>query len=400
MTKDKPKIAMFISDTHVGGSATLASVLVKNINREKYKVIVVACGPGPVGEEIGRDGDEYHNLKTGSFLPLRKFKNGKYHENIFAWPALIVWLIRSTWRMFFWLRRNKIDLIHSHLIYCNLIGSFAAKLAGIPSICHIHGPPHFSWKRGGTLVGGGYLDAWLAARFVAVSHFTSSTFHRCWKKKTAVVWNAIDAKSIVSSQDRSKLREIAKVCDEEMLVGVTGFFSPRKGLDRFVEMACKLGSKRNDVKFIIVGAPLGEMGKSVMSDLMKLSETGGISEKLYFSGKLENASFYMSGMDAFFMCSRPSTETFGLVVIEAMAAGVPVVAFANDAMPEIIEDGKTGFLVPEGDTTAAAERISQILDDPKLAAKFKKAGQERIFKNFDIPILIDNIEKLYANVLQ
>ena len=400
MIRDKPKIAMFVNDTNPGGSAELASLLVKNIDREKYKVVVVVCCPGPVGEQIGRNADEYHNLKTCSFPYLRKFKNGKYHEDIFAWPALIAWLVRSTWRLFFWLRRNRIDLIHSHLVYWNLIGSVAARIAGIPSICHIHGPPHFSWKRGGTLVGGGYLDAWLAARFVAVSHFTASTFHRCWKKKTVVIWNAVDTKSIAANQERGKLREMSKVSDAEMLVGVAGVIVPRKGMERFVEMACKLARERDDVKFVIVGDPWGKMGKSIMSDLMKSAETGGISEKLYFTGRLENASFYMSDMDAFFMCSRPGTETFGLVVIEAMAAGVPVVAFANDAMPEIIEEGKTGFLVPEGDTTAAAERISQILDDPKLAAKFKKAGQERVFKNFDIPILIDNIEKLYADVLQ
>ena len=72
-------------------------------------------------------------------------------------------------------------------------------------------------------------------------------------------------------------------------------------------------------------------------------------------------------MDTFFMCSLKGTEPFGLVVTEAMAAGVPVVAFANDAMPEIIEDGKTGFLVPEGDTDSAAERVLRILEDDNAA---------------------------------
>lgn len=189
------------------------------------------------------------------------------------------------------------------------------------------------------------------------------------------------------------------VLDSEKLVGVTGLISHRKGMDRFIEMAAKLAESRDDVKFVIVGGAHGEASTKCYDDLVRLAEKLGIAGKLHFTGDIDDAPYYMGDMDAFFMCSRPGTETFGLVVIEAMAAGVPVAAFANDAMPEIIEDGKTGFLVPEGDT-AAAERISQILDDPKLAAKFKKAGQERVFKNFDIPILVDNIEKLYADVLQ
>ena len=87
-------------------------------------------------------------------------------------------------------------------------------------------------------------------------------------------------------------------------------------------------------------------------------------------------------------------------VIEAMAASVPVVAFNNDAMGEIIIDGKTGFLVPEGDIDLAAEHISRILDDKSLADNIKKAALNHVRNNFDIPILVDNIQKLYCETLQ
>ncbi len=400
MSKDRAKIAMLISDTNAGGSAALISLLVKNIDRRKYRVVVVACGPGPVAEQIGKDGDEYHNLKTGSFPHLRKFKDGKLFENIFAWPAMVFWLIKSTCKLFFWLRKNKIDLIHSHTLHFHLMAGFAGKMAGIPSLWHIHGPPNLSWRRGGPLLAGGYLDTWLATRFIAVSNFTANSFHHSWKKKSVTVWNAIDANTIASCQYNGKLRKLIHASEGEKLVGVVAIVEPRKGLNRFIEMAAKVAQKRRDVKFVIIGGIISEMSEKIMSDLTAMGKNLVIEDKLCFIRNLKNASYYMGDMDVFFMCSIPKTETFGLVVTEAMAAGVAVVAFSNDAMPEIIEEGRTGFMVPDGDTTLAAERILKLLDNPQLADKLKEAAKNRVYSNFDVPILVKKIEDIYAEILQ
>jgi len=389
-----------ISDTNLGGSAVSTSLLVKRINRERFHIIVVACGSGPGAALIGKLADEYHNLNVGSFPQVRKMQNGKYREDSHSWICLFVWILKCIWRFTFWLFKNKVDLIHTNTIHYNVIAGISGRLAGVPSIWHIRGPQLRPWRHGGPLLVEGYVAALLATKFIANSRFTTNTFHRSWKNKTVVIWNAIDAKSIAANQHTGRLRKMANVSDAEMLVGVAGVIAPRKGMERFVEMACKLSRDRDNVKFAIVGGPLSGQEKSIVSDLMKLAEIGGISDKLYFTGQLDNASFYMGDMDAFFMCSRPFTESFGLVVVEAMAANVPVVAFSNDAMPEIIEDGETGFLVPEGDTTLAKERILQILDDAELSSRFKRAAKKRVFDNFDTAILINNIEKLYMEILQ
>jgi glycosyltransferase involved in cell wall biosynthesis len=400
MTKDKPKIAMLVSDTNPGGTATSTDLLVRNIDRRKYKVIVVVCGPGPVGEQIGRNADEFHNLGIGSWPQVQKLKKGRLRVDPLAWVALIIWILRCSWRVFLWLRKEQIDLIHTNTAHFNLIAGIAGRLARVPSIWHIRVPQVMPLRRGGPFLVEGYLAALLATKFIANSYYTASTFHHTWKRKTVIAWNAIDVTAISSNQRKGQLRKMVNVLENEKLVGVAGLISPRKGMDRFIEMAAKMAKIRDNVKFVIVGGAHGEIDIQCRDELVKLAEELGISGKLYFTGDVDKASYYVGDMDAFFMCSRPGTETFGLVVIEAMAAEVPVVAFANDAMPEIIENGETGFLVPEGDTTAAAKRISQILDDSKLAGKFKKAGKERVLKNFDIPILMSNIEKLYAEVLR
>ncbi len=400
MAKEKPKICFLVSDTNPGGVATMQKIFVKNINRDKFKVVVVAFGPGEPAAKLEKYADEYHRLPVGSCPILRKLKNGKLREDYVAWLRWPLWVMKSIWHFVKWLRKEKVHIIHTHILQYSLIAGISGRIAGIPSVWHIHVEKIMAWRRGGPFLVEGYLASLLATRFVAVSDFTASTFHHSWKRKTVVIHNAIDAKSIIGNQHPSELRELANVSANEKLVGVLGLISHRKGFDRFIEMASKAAGKREDVKFVIIGGTPGVSGPKCLAELVELSEKSGMTDKLCFAGNIDNAQYYLGDMDVFFMSSRSGTETFGLVVTEAMAAGVPVVAFANDAMPEIIEEGKTGFMVPEGDTTLAAERILQILDDPQLADEFKRAARDKVLECFDIPVLINKIECLYEEILK
>jgi glycosyltransferase involved in cell wall biosynthesis len=400
----KSKIAFLINDVDTGGTAVSTTMLVKNLDRSKFHVVVVSCGSGPAAASIASHADEYHNLGTGSYPSLRKMKNGKLQEDFLARFRLVKWLVTSIWKLRKLFGKEKIDLIHTNSSQFGLIAGIAGRLAKVPSVWHIRTPQDMAWRRGGPFLVEGYLASWLVTKFIANSYFTEATFHRSWKKKSIVIWNAIDMKSIIKNQHPGELRKIANISSKDRLVGVLGVIEQRKGMDRFINMAAKLSKLQNDVKYVIVGGfvggELGKMSQAVKDDLVKLSKELGISEKLCFTGKIDNAPYYLGDMDAFFMCSQPDTETFGLVVIEAMAANVPVVAFKNDAMSEIFIDGKTGFLVPDGDVDLAAKYISRILAEDSLAQELKREALNRVENTFDIPILISNIQKLYHNILQ
>jgi len=399
-TKSKPKIAFLVSDTDIGGIKTSVSLLLKNIDRSKFHVVVIACGSGPIVPSIANYADEYYNLETGNYPQLRRIKNGKLQEDFIARFRLIKWLTTSIWKLSRLLRKEKIELIHTNSLQFSLIAGVAGRLAKVPSVWHIRAPKNMAWRRGGPFFVEGYLASWLATIFIANSYFTASGFHKSWKKKTVVIWNAIDVEDIITNQRHGRLREIANVPENKKLVGLIGLIEHRKGIDRFVEMAAKLSKKRKNVRFVVIGGDVVQqkISQEVKADLIKLAEKLGVSERLCFTGNIDNASYYLGDMDTFFMCSRPGTETFGLVVIEAMAAGVPVVAFDNDAMSEIIIDNETGYLVPEGDIDLATERISSILDNNILANDMKEAGSDRVRTDFDIPVLINNIQKLYWRV--
>ena len=390
MNTEKPRIAILVSDTNPGGVETLVRLLIQEIDRSQYTVVVVAFGPGPVGDELGRAADEYHNLGTGSKPVLTKFRDGRYRMDFWALPKLLLWLVRSVWQMAFWLRQNHIALIHSHISAFSLIGGLAGRITGVPLLWHVHCPLKHS----------NILGSWLATRFIANSHFITRQIHSSWRKKTTVVLNCTDVDAIASNQRTGELRRIVGMPDFSKLVGVVALATPRKGLPRFVEMAAKLAPQKPDVHFVIVAGLLDEMSERILSELKEQSSAAGIGEQTHIVRDLKNARFYMGDMDAFFMCSLKGTEPFGLVVTEAMAAGVPVVAFDNDAMPEIIEDQKTGFLVPEGDMDAAAAKIREILDDRKLSARLTEAACERVRSQFDIPVFIQRIQDVYEKTLK
>ena len=288
MTEDKPRIAFLVSDTDRGGQKTSTGLLVKNIDRSKFRVVVVAFGPGPMAAEIGKYADEYCNLETGSYSPLRKIKNGKLQEDLIARFYLIGWFITSIWKLSRWLRSAKIDLIHTNSFQFGLMAGIAGRISGVPSIWHIRAPKTMAWRRGGPFLVEGYLASWLATKFIANSYFTASGFHKSWKKKTVVIWNAIDVQDIVSHQHPGRLREITNISNNEKLVGILGQIEHRKGIDRFIKMAAKVAHACDDVRFVIVGGEVAhkQVSQVVKADLVRLAEESGVADRLYFTGNI------------------------------------------------------------------------------------------------------------------
>lgn len=392
-------IAYFLSDINSGGVNTVQAVIVKGIDRRRFKAVVVVCGSGVIGAELAGYADEFYNLNVGSFPKVRKLVKGKVVSDNLAWLKLIIWICRSFLAFKKWLKIHKPDIIHSHIIHYNFISGLCGKLSGIPSVWHIHNSQRQTFRRGGPFLVEGYLASKLASCFIAVSRYTAETFHSSWSSKTKVVYNRIDTNNILSNQQKGRLRKLAKANDNDKLVGVVGIVQYRKGFDRFVEAAGITAKKMNNVKFVIVGPANSTEGERILEQLKERVKQLGIQDRFTFAGGVENACYCVGDMDVFFMCSRPDAEALPMVVIEAMAAGVPIVGFDSFSMDEIVQDGKTGFLIPDGNLDKAAERITELLSDQNLADKFKNESIKRAKSKFDVSGFIENIEKLYLQIL-
>src|SRR3989449_9792548 len=122
----------------------------------------------------------------------------------------------------------------------------------------------------------------------------------------------------------------------------------------------------------------------------------GLRKDVRFLGKVESVGDVLRGADLFLLPS--ATESFGLAALEAMACAVPVIASAAGGLPEVVEDGKTGFLVPPGDVAAMAERALRVLENPVEHERLKHAAAARA-REFSADRVVPRYEQLYEEVL-
>ena len=123
----------------------------------------------------------------------------------------------------------------------------------------------------------------------------------------------------------------------------------------------------------------------------------GLSEKVQFLGYQNNILEILRSMDIFILPSL--WEGMPNAILEAMAAGLPVVATNVGGTPEVVVDGETGFLVPPRDPEALANAIKLLIDDPELRKKFGQAGRERVERHFTIQETVRKTEELYLRLL-
>ena len=176
------------------------------------------------------------------------------------------------------------------------------------------------------------------------------------------------------------------------------FFAGRhvydKGVDVLVEAARILLSKRQDVKFIIAGD--GPM----RLHLMWLASTYGLGDKIYFTGRLSDEELYRAYKLADMVVIPSRYEPFGIVALEAMASGRPVVASRVGGLSEVVVDGETGILVQPGDPYSLAQAIEVLLDNPQLAREMGARGRRRVEELYRWGKVVRFLERIYQRVLE
>jgi glycosyltransferase involved in cell wall biosynthesis len=142
---------------------------------------------------------------------------------------------------------------------------------------------------------------------------------------------------------------------------------------------------------------IGHEELSTVAELRQAAAERGVDGLVTFEGFRADVAQVMADLDVFVLPSR--WEGFGLVLVEAMAAGRPVVASAVGPIPEIVVDGVTGLLVPRDDPAALAEAVIRLLRDPELATAFGRAGRARVERDLRVETMVERTETLYDELL-
>jgi glycosyltransferase involved in cell wall biosynthesis len=178
-----------------------------------------------------------------------------------------------------------------------------------------------------------------------------------------------------------------------LTIGVIGRISPWKGQDIFLKAAARLRRDFNEVVFRVIGDPLfGE--EAYQRQLLALCTELDLGDRVQFTGFVSNIPEQLADLDIV-VHSSVIGEPFGQVIIEAMAAGKPLIATDGGGVPEIVVDGATGLLVPMGDVEAMAAAMDRLVSNPKIRERMGRSGRDRARRVFHIDQTVKKLHRVY-----
>ena len=295
------------------------------------------------------------------------------------------------------LRSWNIDCLHSHGYKANVIGALAARRADIKAIIrteHSRMEPFQGFDR---LKMETYeaINTWvgnrLTDRIITVSEdFRGHLAPRYPKKTLVTVHNGIRALQASDPQILQAKRASLGVDQSAPLIGIVGRLMPVKRYTDFLQAAAYISRKRPDARFLVVGG--GPLLGSLKQEAERLALTGIVHFLDFRPDVLE----WMATLDLLVFSSLSEGVPYSL--LEAMSLGVPVVATAVGGLPEIIEDGVTGLLVPPKDPEALALACLELLDNPGRRQQMATASRKRCAAYFSDLRMAEAIRRIYYEV--
>jgi glycosyltransferase involved in cell wall biosynthesis len=291
------------------------------------------------------------------------------------------------------LRRLRADVLCCSGYKPDLIGWRAARHAGIPVVSISHGwtamtlrVRFYEWLDRMAL-------RWMDA-VVCVSAAQADKVRRAGVRehRLAVITNAIGAEAF-ASPDPAYREMLYKMFPTKPahVVGAAGRFSPEKNFALFIEAALQVVALRPDVGFVLFGD--GPLRAKLTAQVARL----GLADRLILPGFRADVSKYLPHLDLAVLSS--TTEGLPVVMLEVLAAGVPMVATSVGGVGEVLEDGKSGYVVPSGDVTALAGRIIELLADDTGRRAMGRYAQAHVRRHFSFERQATQYQELFARLL-
>ena len=268
----------------------------------------------------------------------------------------------------------------------------AARLAGLPCVCHIRA---FETLSGfDRLLTTGWVDA-----FIFISQALERDYLKQVKRvrRSSVVYNGLDLSDFSPAPDRAEVRERLGLSATAKVVGVVGRLEPWKGQHHFIRAIGRVRRHFPDIRALIIGQ-VEPHAQAYYDDLRRLIEELGLSEHVVFTGFRSDLPRILRALDML-VHSSADPEPFGRVIIEGMAAGLPVIGMDAGAVPEIIEDGVSGVLVPPRDTEALAEAIRSLLSNPAGSRSIGQEARRRVEERFTVEQYVTGVERVYERLM-
>lgn len=377
MKRKKSSLSVFeiIADSTLTGAPRHLLTLLAGINRHKF-VVSVVCPPGPLVDELKK-------LAVPTFqVPM----SGRADMNA----------VNAVARL---LKKYDPDIVHTHGQRAGLIGRMAARDLPIKKLHTEHtytqefrlGNPLLHW---GHLRAMRTLDRW-TDQVIAVSNAVKKFMvdSRLTKPhKVTMIYNGITTKTQnIAEADVNAFREKFNLSKSDIVIGTVGSFNPAKDTATLIHAFSRVAAKWPKAKLVLIGSgPLKH-------DLEKLVRKLQIEDRVRFIGALDNI---LPAMKTFGLFVLPSlSEAFGITLLEAMKAEVPIVASRVGGIPEIITNKLNGILVEPKQPKKLAAAILNLINDRKLQRKLV-GNYAATLKKFSADAMVKQTEQVYSSLIK
>lgn len=360
----------------IGGGETFLLNHASRLDRAEFAPHVILASEGPLLERL-------RQLEVSTtVLPYRKDRSAM------SALAVVGSLIRT-------IRRNRIRLVHLNDMELGKFGAIAARLCGVPVIWTCHGwwyasPPREVFYRV-------MLD-----RVVSVSHAVQSSLTRrgiLAPRQACVIHPGIDLERFAPAAPDVELAQQWELPPGRVTVAIVGRFQPIKGHDVFLDAARLVARACPEAEFLIIGGNVFGVDEDAVNHrrlLARVEADPELRSRVRFLPFQSDMARAFSVVDL--LVSASDAETFGMVHVEAMACGKPVVSTDRGGPADIVADGTTGFLVPPRNPEALAKRMIELCENPELRARMGEAGRARALEHFDVERQSASYQALYRQL--
>ncbi len=411
MTQDPKRILYVDTARSAGGSVVSLYHLLRRLDRTQFTPfvlsnhdhayiprlrtldakVIVLDGEASAAQTTAHWSDDIRRAPLLSKMPGSRASKWLYHLAGF-WLKRFPALLQDALTVRRIIRANQIDLVHCNVrVGTDRAGILGSWLAGVPCVCHVRDYDRF------------YILDHLLARVVSRFIYISQAIARQhWaqgipNRKGRVIYNGVELSQFQEPQDRATIRRRLGLSADDQVVGVVGRLEAWKGQHYFLQALADAVAQLPHCKGLVVG-DAEPYSMDYREYLLSLAQELNLGDRVRFAGFQSNISEVLAALDVL-VSSSAVGEPFGRTIVEGMAAGVPVIATAAGAVPEIVEDGVTGLLVPPRDTKRLGQAIVSLLANGHDTEKMGRLARERVAERFTSQQTAAAVQAVYEELL-
>jgi len=376
-------------DGTVGGSYYSLFFLATGLDRSRFHPIVCFATETPFRDRLRSEGiDTIVVQMTAPFVvkgPLGRIASKAAN--------FLLGLLVEPMRLARLLRKLDVSLLHlNNSITRNHPWMIAARMAGIPCITHERGiNESFSTR-----------SLWLARTLKAVICISAAVRDNFQERglgdlPLVTIYNGLDPAAMTVSRGRDEILREFGIPAGARVTGIIGNIKPWKGQEVVIRAIAMLRTEFPDLHCLLIGDTAPDQA-DYRTSILDLIRELDLAERVFVTGFRADVANYVAALDIQIHASI-APEPFGRVLLEGMALAKPLVASGGGAVPEIVENGRSGLLFEPGSPAALADALRRLLLDPAAAVRMGQAGRERLEQHFSIRNNVAQTESLYERLL-